>query len=244
MMMAQHGGGSSYVTDGLQLWLDGEQNTRSGHNASATNWEDLSGNEMDYSHSNGVVINSNNTFYDGTTSSQLITPQKGIDLFGTYSTPCTLEIALYVEGDSVVSEFINCGGTYADLVSHKFLGLDGGTMLMTSGQNNATSTDTRFSMQNAKGLHLWQVVYGSTTRAWCDGVELQSVSGRNRYGCGGENANVVWRIGKTLQLQGAVNPNPTNIYCIRAYNKALDIQQLNNNLTIDSERFGIVIGGT
>lgn len=37
-----------YNTDNISLWLDGELNTRNGHNASSTNWEDLSGNNFDF----------------------------------------------------------------------------------------------------------------------------------------------------------------------------------------------------
>lgn len=49
---------SLYVTNGLVLWLDGIKNTASGHDASATYWEDLSGNGHDYGY------NANNIIYD------------------------------------------------------------------------------------------------------------------------------------------------------------------------------------
>ena len=55
-----------YVTDGLQLWYDGIQNTRNGHDDEPEYWEDLSGNENDaYIDSNlidseNVYINHNN----------------------------------------------------------------------------------------------------------------------------------------------------------------------------------------
>ena len=39
---------SSYIKDGLVLWLDGIQNSRSGHNSALTKWEDLSGNKYDF----------------------------------------------------------------------------------------------------------------------------------------------------------------------------------------------------
>lgn len=41
-----------YVQDGLQLWLDGLMNSRSGHNANAKKWEDLSPNHYDFTPKN------------------------------------------------------------------------------------------------------------------------------------------------------------------------------------------------
>lgn len=38
---------SQYIKDGLVLWLDGINNTRTGHNENATDWQDLSGNNID-----------------------------------------------------------------------------------------------------------------------------------------------------------------------------------------------------
>jgi len=50
------GGLDDYVTDGLVLWLDGIYNTSSGHNSSASVWEDLSGNGY------GYILDSLNTW--------------------------------------------------------------------------------------------------------------------------------------------------------------------------------------
>lgn len=44
-----------YVTDSLYLWLDGINNTRAGHNQSASYWQDLSGNNFDVRYSSASV---------------------------------------------------------------------------------------------------------------------------------------------------------------------------------------------
>ena len=38
---------NEYVVDGLELWFDGEKNTRAGHSSVLSTWEDLSGNNHD-----------------------------------------------------------------------------------------------------------------------------------------------------------------------------------------------------
>lgn len=38
----------TYIQDGLQLWLDGIQNSRNGHDSAAKKWEDLSSNHFDF----------------------------------------------------------------------------------------------------------------------------------------------------------------------------------------------------
>lgn len=47
---------NDYVQDGIIFWLDGIENTRSGHNASATRWEDLSDNPLYFTYNNDSVI--------------------------------------------------------------------------------------------------------------------------------------------------------------------------------------------
>lgn len=49
-----------YVKDGLELWLDGIDNTRAGHSTTTAVWEDLSGHGRDWTLNSGIVINENN----------------------------------------------------------------------------------------------------------------------------------------------------------------------------------------
>ena len=63
-----------YVQDGLILWLDGIKNTRAGHSDTTTVWEDLSGNERDYTLYSTRVIGDKYIIPKGrATSSQSIT---------------------------------------------------------------------------------------------------------------------------------------------------------------------------
>ena len=99
---------NDYVHDSMLLWLDGIENTRSGHDAGAAKWEDLSGNAMDYGYhassviadkycqpNGGMMTSANLTITDGCTievvvgirtngASQMITAQGGQSGFTTW----------------------------------------------------------------------------------------------------------------------------------------------------------------
>ncbi|MBQ8044652.1 MAG: hypothetical protein IJ272_11020, partial [Clostridia bacterium] len=48
---------NEYIKDGLQLWLDGIENTRNGHTDNKLYvWEDLSGNKYDFGIKYGAII--------------------------------------------------------------------------------------------------------------------------------------------------------------------------------------------
>lgn len=47
-----------YVTDGVVLWYDGIENTRSGHNSKSSYWHDLSGGGRDYPYNSKNVVSS------------------------------------------------------------------------------------------------------------------------------------------------------------------------------------------
>lgn len=54
-----------YVTSGLVFWLDGIKNTRSGHNASASKWEDLTSTHRDMTYNSAAVIGDNYCILNG-----------------------------------------------------------------------------------------------------------------------------------------------------------------------------------
>ena len=73
----------SYITDGLVLWLDGIQNTRSGHNASATTWEDLSGNQYYFTASSTPVWADDHCVFNGSFHFVKDTPNNELSNTGT-----------------------------------------------------------------------------------------------------------------------------------------------------------------
>ena len=58
------------ITDGLVMWLDGINNTRNGHNGNATTWEDLSGNNIDWTKGSSITFNTNRVSFAGTASAE------------------------------------------------------------------------------------------------------------------------------------------------------------------------------
>lgn len=78
------------------LTLDGIKNTRSGHSASTTTWEDLSGNGKDFTLNGGTttVWNDNAAVFNGTSSTREYT-YSGV-LFPTTLTEWTIELSVKV----------------------------------------------------------------------------------------------------------------------------------------------------
>jgi len=60
-------GGTGYITDGLDLWFDGINNTRNGHATSITTWEDLSSNHYDAVSDTAVTVGDNYVPFTGNT---------------------------------------------------------------------------------------------------------------------------------------------------------------------------------
>lgn len=56
--MSLSGGGeiSDYVQSGIMFWLDGIENTRNGHDASSTTWENLANSSYDVTYNSSKVI--------------------------------------------------------------------------------------------------------------------------------------------------------------------------------------------
>ena len=49
---------NDYVQNGIVLWLDGIENTRNGHNASSTTWQDLTSTHRDMTYNSAAEIGS------------------------------------------------------------------------------------------------------------------------------------------------------------------------------------------
>lgn len=91
----------NYVTSGLVLWLDGIKNTRSGHNASSTKWEDLSGNGYDCTYNASSTVDA-----------LYCVPNAGLTLAKNLTIPstCTIEIVLKSIPNSSVNQMVAAQG--------------------------------------------------------------------------------------------------------------------------------------
>jgi hypothetical protein len=91
---------NDYVHDSMLLWLDGVENTRNGHDASATKWEDLSGNARDYTyHASSVIADKYCQPNGGMTTSVNLEITEG----------CTIEVVVRIQANGV-SQMITAQG--------------------------------------------------------------------------------------------------------------------------------------
>ncbi len=74
-----------YVQNGIVFWLDGIENTRSGHNASATKWEDLTSTHRDMTYNSAKVIADKYCVLNG---------QSAITRYTSTTTSYTIELVL------------------------------------------------------------------------------------------------------------------------------------------------------
>lgn len=102
-------GMAGYATDGLLLFLDGINNTGSGHNNSATTWKDLSGNNRDYDIGN-------NHFADD----HLICSSKGLNTSNSLpSDYAYIEMILENSGaETTTMVLIPSGNQYISFITH------------------------------------------------------------------------------------------------------------------------------
>lgn len=89
-----------YINNGMVLLLDGIRNTRSGHSTNTNVWEDLSGNNYDYT-LNDIKINDNNIYFKGTANSYALRKENLSEIFGnTLYDDRTIEIVVKDTSDS------------------------------------------------------------------------------------------------------------------------------------------------
>lgn len=79
-----------YITENIQLWLDGIENTRSGHNDDSLVWEDLSGNGYDFSGSTVKCFDEDSYANNANTKKVLSCGQAIMESFSEF----TIEICL------------------------------------------------------------------------------------------------------------------------------------------------------
>lgn len=118
------------------LTLDGIQNTRSGHNASATTWEDLSGNENDFSQHSGasaVIWSTDHAVFDATRRTLSLSK----NIVSGISSAFTVELVLNITGK---------GSTQVSGVNY------GAIFSSGSSASETTSAGLRFATYNTSGI--------------------------------------------------------------------------------------------
>lgn len=230
-----------YVTNGLELYLDGIDNTGSGHSSTTATWKDLSGNNR-----NGTLIN-----------------------FGTINTGDWASDGLIFDGvddyvpiaemnyDNVTMEAVITKGKYTEDWQHIINNIQaGGYRLTVSGKPVTTVTSNKALFTVHLGTTYETAdVSDAYYSALSDGEKASisgSYNGRNLISRSKNdyvNKEIVGTIKKTegntyVGLGGNMKGNIANveyfngtIHCARLYSRALTDEEQSVNFLNDKERF-------
>lgn len=215
---------SQYIKDGLVLWLDGINNTRTGHNENATDWQDLSGNNIDGEFIGDVTYN-DNLYKVNTTISNLsyIKIDNQQILFSTFD-DFSLQILFKTSQEANIAGAIE-GDTQIDIWSK------------SQTEFNARLLGTRFPNSGSytvdlSNLILFTATYNSKNQQlkyYLNNLEVYqgapSVAGS--------------RFGLTIGMRtGAPLKNALSEYsAVRYYSKELSFDEINSNYQIDKKRY-------
>ena len=221
-----------YIKDGLQLWIDGINNTRTGHQeAKLYTLYDLSGNNYDFGLLNGTPV----------TPEEKCVPFNGDAVYRCTNTVLqelllnlkerTIEIVCSISDINTDAKTIFLGGKSGALnngVGMWYSHTRGGMAI--SGNSNC------FTIKDVTNPHTYCVIYNTT-----------SINSSQFYQ---DNVVCTKTTGGTMAssdvLVGGRNYNGTSsyrffgkIYCIRVYDRQLTAAEIVHNRNVDKERFGI-----
>ena len=217
------------ITDDLQLYLDGIENTRNGHNTSATCWEDLSGNGYDFTIGSSINFNSDRVTFSGSggASNKALCVKNGSSVAGlggtSYYDNYTYQ---YVVKRLNTGNAILCQWN----LYHCFAWYNGYYLLSC----NTSYPVCYYSANQINDLMQITVIYKTGgARVLVNNSAMTMSTTTNNFG--GSNGYVC------IGTRYAANDNlyPGDIYAIRIYNRELSDNELLTNWQYDSSRFGI-----
>ena len=213
-----------YVQDGLVLLLDGIKNTRNGHSASTNVWEDLSGNNYDYT-LNNIQINDNNIYFKGTNNSYALRKENLSEIFGnTLYDDRTIEI---VVKDTSNSHIWICGNSS----SRKAIGIYVGRLTVSISPDNVSTFSLKNSVLKVNNYSILHKKEGEIC-AYQNNEQLVNTNNLNCWAHSGEVSYIGNRSTNGAPLKG-------EIYSIRVYNRILTEKEINHNYMVDKARYGI-----
>ena len=207
----------NYVKDSLMLWLDGIENTKNGHNANATEWEDLVG-PYGFTKTSAFSFGDNHILATGKIDSKY-----GAIIPSEY----TLEIIYQYNGTG------NYGIGFIEN-SPMFRGRRD-TVSWWARKSPDTSDSTRlyynkFEINASHSIVITQNANGG--KCYYNGVLKQS----NSDIFSNSNYQKICNYTSSEVMTG-------KIYAVRLYKRALTDKEIMQNYEIDKHRFGIAISG-
>ena len=231
---------ASYVQDGLVCWYDGIYNTKSGHNESATTWEDLTANG-----NNGILRNINNTNNSGWTNNSIILDGEDdwiqMPQIKASSDGITVEIVakLKVEKEATREVYITnmeSGGIAIQKNSHKNSCwiYSGGYKDLYDDEN--VKENQIYSMSTGINQNT-NTIYFSSNEVFKTNTVTSKYSEPISSTIFAIGTNVIGNNDETAS--GEQRPN-LEVYSVRIYNRCLTQEEVQKNYEQDKKRFKII----
>ncbi len=227
------------------LYLDGIKNTRHGHDATVSVWEDLSGNNYDFVPQNsGKMPTINSDSYSGFTDDTfLVNTSPALINAGNFNTQGTLEVCCRLEenGRGHIFGFPNQTGTTSPLSK---LAVKTLAAYIFCARGTKTAAGRYHIVFQSASTYTASIVYGgtvSTTTAILNGTsftETDFVEETERW----DNAGQKVTLGNRLQSNNNTGYAILGQICsVRYYDRVLTASEQMHNLLVDSRKYGATV---
>ena len=229
---------NEYITEGLILHLDGINNTRNGHSTTTTTWEDLSGNNNDFTKLSSAsnAIWSDNSFVGDETNRTLVLNKAILE----NATEATVEVCYdvpnlkdhyWVFQNRQVDQPPNGFQFWINSKSRRIRLWKNNSIYNSLTNAKGSNTTYLEKMTMAFAVDSNKVTFSENANFYYeDTIEgvIPSIMERNYYSI---SNRYPWQ-SPGLCLKG-------NIYSIRVYNRKLSEEELTKNFYVDKERFNM-----
>lgn len=217
-----------YITNGLVALYDGIENTRSGHNDSATSWEDLSGNDYD------ITLSADYCYFE---KNKIVNLAPSADGMG-YNNSIPFTDVVCIE---MIFAVVKNRASYNNSMLVSFGGNSKMIGLMASGSGKATERGVMLQHQGS-GYALTGYGYKpvkltvdySNSKVYVNDVEAASTS-LALATMGGPKTNNLCLAGYSSSDYAALG----EVYALRIYNRVLTAEEMVTNDALDRQRFGL-----
>ena len=219
-----------YVKNGLVLYLDGINNTRSGHNASSLYWEDLSGNNNDLLIVDSSYVECKDNLYNfkGNTQGRMVLESFG-SMKGTYEVVCKNTRPTY-SGYALTHLPAN-NGDKCRIILFASSG-----RLSANGNVNAPILASYTDFTN--NLSTISITESSTSPiAYYVNGSVSATTGNASSNIGTYDTTKLL-LGVRSYNRGYYDAFQGDIACVRVYDRVLTAAEILHNYNIDKERFG------
>lgn len=211
---------SPYITKGLVLWLDGINNTRSGHDPSATKWEDLSGHNYDFTNGGGGGgWSSDHYHFNGSTGGAYFTRTETNNEFSAQNVKW---VEICYHSTALNSAFLVCGNGAGIYHYMGALNVGSGTTVKKTGQFARSQTSSCVAFENME----------APSTCYLDGVLVNKSSD----GSWGEASTTEDYIGSR---PAGTYKGIFDLYAIRMYDHVLTEAEILKNYQADVARFNL-----